>query len=143
MRSTIFVLILAVLCGCGKTHEVEVVPVAGEVFFGQQPASGAVVVLHPSEVDPAIAWTHGYPHGVALNDGTFRMSTPPYGEGVPLGKYVVTITWPDRAPGADAEEDGNPVVVDRLAGRWADPAQSRLTAVVEGSETKLPRIELR
>ncbi|MBM4091139.1 MAG: hypothetical protein FJ276_17210 [Planctomycetes bacterium] len=136
-------LMFAVLCGCGKTHDVDVVPVTGKVFFGQQPAGGAVIVLHPSEVDPAIVWTHGYPHGVALDDGTFQLSAPPFGEGVPLGKYVVTITWPDRVPGADAEEDGDPEAVDRLEGRWADPAQSRLTAVVEGPETSLPQIQLR
>ena len=134
-------ILLATFCGCGGEGAVSLVPVRGEVFFGQEPAAGALIVLHPTAVE-GIEWTRGYPHGVVADDGTFAVSAPPFGEGVPLGDYAVTITWPAPAAGADPSES-DPELVDRLNGSWADPHQPRAKAVVAGPETRLPRIVLR
>jgi len=51
-------LVLCFVTGCGSTN-VETVPVYGEVFAGDTPAVGALVVLHLNQVDTESIWRHG------------------------------------------------------------------------------------
>ncbi len=138
----LLLLLISTVMSCGKDEKSVVVPVRGEVFLGEQPASGAVVVLHPRNDGVAVTWTRGYPHGIVGQDGTFEITAPPFGDGAPEGEYVVAITWPESVPNADPG-DAEPEMVDRLQGRWANPIDSPVTAVVKAPEVRLPRIDLR
>ena len=84
----------------------------------------------------------GYPYGVVGQDGTFQVSAPPFGNGVPEGEYKVAITWPVPAPNEEPD-DPEAETVDRLQGRWSRPADSPITAVVKAPDVQIPRIDLR
>lgn len=135
---------LVVLCsiaGCGS-GEAANVPVRGEVFFGSEPAAGALVVLHPSVESDSAKFPGGFPYGLVDPDGKFEIATPKGAKGAPEGEYRVAITWLVPVPGA-APDDPEAATVDRLEGKWADPATSAITAAVKAPEVTLQRIELR
>lgn len=102
-------------------------PVRGKVFHGDAPAAGATVVFHPKGA-PAGAPT---PSGAVGDDGTFALRTHPHGDGAPPGEYTVLVTW--YPPDARSQE--NPK--NKLPAKFADPAQSPLTATVGNGATEL------
>jgi hypothetical protein len=117
------------------------IPVTGEVFVQQQPATGALVVLHPTGEAKLLSWDHGFPCAFVEEDGSFRITLHPLGEGAPEGEYKVVVTWPMEKPDGDPEAE-EPEMIDQLSGRYADPSQVKLIAKVVGPSTELRRYEL-
>jgi hypothetical protein len=119
--------LLAASCGDGGPT---LYPVSGKVYFNDQPAEGAIVVLHPA--DPKAPM----PSGTAGADGSFTLRTHPHGEGAPAGDYKVVVTW--FPP--NSREVENPK--NKLPPRYADPAQSSLKATVKAEPTELEPFKL-
>src|SRR5262249_38273293 len=112
---------LVLLCNAcgGKAPKLD--PVRGTVLFQQQPATGATVVFQPVNAD-AKSLT---PSGTVAADGSFTLTTYPYGEGAPAGEYVVLVTW--YAANARGVEDAR----NKLPARYADVSHSPLRATVQ------------
>jgi hypothetical protein len=128
------------LAGCGGGGP-ELAPVRGELYVGEEPAAGAMVILHPANGFQQGDWPGGLPHAKVDDDGSFQFSSPPLGEGVPLGEYKLTAIWEVPAPGSDPD-DPEPERIDRLEGRWANPDSSEITVSVQLPETELARVVL-
>ncbi|MCS6865557.1 MAG: hypothetical protein RMJ56_10425 [Gemmataceae bacterium] len=119
---------LVIAGGCSPDGP-KLYPVKGQVFFDNQPAEGANVVLHSAQA------TEGpnalIPSGIVQADGSFTLRTHPYGDGAPPGEYKVVITW--YPP--DARELENPR--SKLPAKYGNPARTPLTAVVKDGPTEL------
>lgn len=72
--------------GCG--NKPKLVPVSGKVVQGGQPVIAGSIYFHPTPENPYQGQTPSCQLGL---DGTFTMRTYPYGQGVPLGAYKVTL----------------------------------------------------
>ncbi len=124
------------LSSCGgdgpKLH-----PVSGKVLWDDQPAEGATVVFHPVNAKADAL----RPSGVVGKDGTFTLSTYPYGAGAPEGEYVVLVTWFAEPPAAKEGRDP-PEPKSKLPEQYADAAQSGLKATVKPGENKLEPFRL-
>jgi hypothetical protein len=81
-----FVLLPLVLAGCRS--EVRLAPVHGRATLGQKPLARVTIQLVPD----GSQGMHG-PAGAGQTDedGSFRISTPPHGEGAVPGRYKVTV----------------------------------------------------
>lgn len=123
-------LALALLAGCGDGRP-RVYPVTGRLTVKGKPADGAVVRLYPAGGGPHM------PAGVVQPDGSFALTTFDPGDGAPAGEYKVTVTW-RPAKKSTMDPDGP----DKLAGKYADPAGSKLAATVALGPTDLPPIAL-
>jgi hypothetical protein len=121
-----FALLVASCSDSGPT----LYPVNGKVYFNDQPAEGATVVLHPADAGAP------KPSGTVEADGSFTLRTHPHGEGAPAGDYAVVVTWyPPNSRGLQ-----NPK--NKLPPRYADPAQSGLKAIVKSGPTELDPFNL-
>ena len=122
-----------------SSDRVPVYPTSGQVLHQGQPAVNALVGLHPVEPTDELQYLRTL--GRAGPDGSFQLATYERGDGAPAGKYRVVITWPAPLPGASpTDEDesrarGGP---DQLGGRYRDPEQTPLTAVITKGANKLP-----
>jgi hypothetical protein len=126
--------------GCAR----EVYPVSGKVLYKGEPASGAAVFFHRRGADPA---HEPMTMGIVKDDGSFTVVCGSLGEGAPPGEYDVTVEWKQprkQSKGPLQHAPGHPSVKapDRLKGRYADPGQSRLHAVVKAQTNALPPFEL-
>jgi hypothetical protein len=81
-----FVLLLLLLAGCHSA--VRLAPVHGRATLGQKPLARVTIQLVPDGTQG----THG-PAGAGQTDeyGSFRITTPPHGEGAVPGGYRVTV----------------------------------------------------
>jgi len=113
-------------------------PVKGQVFVKSQPADGATVILSPRDAK-AEEWSSGYPRATVGADGSFEVETYGVKDGAPAGDYVVLVRWPAKGKDPDAEEGES---VDRLGGRYFDPARSTIQVKVEEKATDLPAIRI-
>jgi hypothetical protein len=67
--------------------------VRGKVLYRGQPATQAIVVLHPmNQAEPP----RFPPRGVAGKDGAFVIGSRLVSDGAPEGEYAVTIIWPEE-----------------------------------------------
>ncbi len=115
-------LVISMLClmvtGCGSDAP-DLVEVTGKAIHNQQPLVAGSIWFHP---DPSNE-VQGEPSSCVLQmDGSFTMRTYPYGDGVPPGKYKVTLS-------------------PELAGRiklpnYGDPAKTPLELVVPNDGLK-------
>lgn len=64
------------------------VPVMGKVLSHGQPVTAGAIYLHP---DAANSYQNDKPSSLLQTDGSFTIKTYPFGEGVPPGKYRVTL----------------------------------------------------
>ena len=81
-----FLLLLA-LSGCGPTKP-KLVLASGKVMFKNQPLTAGSIVFYP---DAGNDYQKDNPSSLLQLDGSFAMKTFPFGEGVPPGKYKVTL----------------------------------------------------
>jgi hypothetical protein len=79
--------ILGGLAGCGGKQP-PLAPVTGKVAMDGQPLTAGSIVFHP---DAANAFQDDNPSSLLQLDGSFTMRTFPFGDGVPPGKYKVTL----------------------------------------------------
>jgi hypothetical protein len=130
------VLFLASCSGSGTLH-----PVRGQVLYKDAPAKGAVVTFHPKG-DTSITAQH--PSGVTGEDGSFTLTTGPK-NGASAGEYVVTIEWYEevaKPTGIVRNRDDQTPPKDRLEGRYAKLANSKLTAQVKSGNNQLEPFRL-
>lgn len=112
-------------------------PVKGELFVKDKPAEGAVIIFSPKQDNDPATWSAGFPRANVGAGGKFEVGTYADNDGAPAGDYSLAITW--ATPNPKNEEESGP---DKLGGRYADPATSKLTAKVEPRPIDLPPIRL-
>jgi hypothetical protein len=100
----------------------------GRVLLDDQPLKNAVVTLHPLG-DTATKPVRSYARTDA--EGNFELSTYQPGDGVPAGRYAITILQ-------DADEGAV-----RVPQRYANPKTSGLIVEVKEEENALPAFRLR
>jgi hypothetical protein len=90
----LFVLLLVGGSGCGK-RPASLVPVAGKVQLGGKPVKNATIQFVP---DPQTN-KDGFPAtSLTGEDGSFKLQTPPYGDGAAPGAYkVIVLGYPGKA----------------------------------------------
>ena len=113
-------------------------PVSGKVFYEGQSAEGATVVFVPvGETDENSL----KPSGLVQADGSFTLSTHPYGDGAPVGDYVVLVSWysEDARQRIPEEEEKPP---PKLPAQYSDVEQSPLKATVRDGPTELEPFQL-
>jgi hypothetical protein len=131
MRRTSVLLLFALSLGTGCSNRatdasrLETFPVAGTLLVDGQPAMDAHVAFYPVGGSRPMCSV-----GMTGSDGTFRLTTYAAGDGAPDGEYVVTVFWPDPSMPADPCECPDPIVHDRLRGRYIDARTSELRATV-------------
>ncbi len=119
-----------------------VYPVSGKVTYRGTPAAGAVVSFHHRG-----GATDGQPMvGIVQKDGTFALLSGAHGQGAPPGEYDVLIEW-KRGIGGDcctagARRQQAQIGADKLKGRYANPRQPRLHAMVKAQANELPAFAL-
>ncbi len=76
------------LAGCGDDRP-PLVEVTGKVTFKGEPLTAGSIHFHP---DAANSFQKDMPSSLLQLDGSYNIKTFPYGDGVPLGKYKVTLS---------------------------------------------------
>ena len=141
LASLAFTALACSSCNRGKT----LYPVRAQVFFEGQPATGALVVLHPVD-DPSPAAVR--PSGYVDADGRLKLmsyytATRTTGDGAPAGEYIVTIAWLPADVKEYLSKHPKAELPDKLQGRYSQPDSSTLRAKVLPRPTELPRIDLK
>ncbi|QDT41986.1 hypothetical protein Pan241w_20660 [Gimesia alba] len=124
--------LFAVGCG-GSVSSVTVYPASGLLTVNGEPATGAIIGLHPVNGDFDERGTR--PAGKVDADGRFTFSCYDIDDGAPSGEYIVAIYWP-QYPGRD--DPG----ADRMGGKYADPKSSELRITISEGENTLKPIVL-
>jgi hypothetical protein len=143
-----FLLVISVVLIAGgvavfRPREPRLHPVRGCLLYRGVPATGAVVVLHPTHGDPLRARR---PNARVGADGLFSLDTGPRA-GAAEGEYVITVFWPQPPPPPNPRDplsrfkraiEASP---DRLHGQYASQTVSKLSVCVVGP-TDIPLIDL-
>lgn len=119
-----------IVSGCsGKDYaEVEVMPIAGKLSVKGTPAHGAYVTFHPKD---DVGMTKGnVPFARVQPDGTFQVTTYDTNDGIPKGKYAVTVYWP-------LDPDARGPSPDRLQDRFSRPENPAFEAIVDETTKEL------
>lgn len=124
--------------GCGRSAppRVPVVPATGKVTVDGKPAGGAILMFYPKQ---PITGLKTRPLATTDADGSFAVGTYLAGDGLPVGEYAMTVTWPNRkiVEGEEILES------DRLAGRFVDPAHPAQEVIVRDGTNEIPPIDLK
>jgi hypothetical protein len=127
------------MSSCSRSgHKVDrkpVFPVHGKLLVNDEPAPGALVVLHPLD-NPMLSER---PRGSVAADGTFELTTYDGKDGAPPGNYSVTVEW--RVP-VDRGEGPLPGP-NQLPQQYASPGTSDLRATVSEGTNELSPITIR
>lgn len=130
-----------IVCGCSTSDRLETHPVTGKVFRDGQPAIGAIVLFHRSDVPKKTSAFLALPKGVVTEEGTYFLTSYEHRDGAPEGNYRVTITWPQELSDSyDPEEQE--MAPDRLNGRYDNPSESTIEREVTANNNELLPIEL-
>jgi len=119
------VLIPILLSACNSAREMPVYAVRGQLLIQKQPAANALVIFTPVQDAQPEKWPKGFPRGKVGEDGAFQLTTYRDDDGAPAGEYAVTVLW--LVKNKDDEESE----FDRLQGRYADPAASKIRIEVK------------
>lgn len=84
----VVILLMAFAIGCGDAAP-EMVTVNGQVLLDGTGVTAGAVYFHP---DAANSFQKDTPSSQLQLDGSFSIKTFPFGDGVPPGKYKVTLT---------------------------------------------------
>lgn len=125
-------LVLLGLSGCGARPE-PVVPVRGQVRLDGRPLAEATIVFHRRDKEGRNLT------GRSLADGTFRMTTHASGDGVPPGRYGVTVEWRELVKEGD---ESSRIGRNLLPARYADPTTSGLECEIVEGDNDLPPWDL-
>ncbi|MCC9601302.1 carboxypeptidase regulatory-like domain-containing protein [Stieleria sp. JC731] len=125
--------ILIACSGCEKDQSIPVHPAQGTLTVNGQPATGAIVGLHPISGDFDERGTR--PAGQVKADGAFTLSSFAKGDGAPAGQYNVSIFWPQHPEHTDPGED-------RLMGKYAKPESSGVSIQIKEGSNMLEPIVL-
>lgn len=134
----IAVVALAIVGGCsGKPSLVEV---SGSVMADGRPTEGATIMFFPENSSARFVST-----GQVGPDGSYTLTTD-LQPGIPLGKYQVTVIWPDpgqRAEGAKMFQGIAEEGPDLLKGKYALRMDSGLSADITRGMKEIPRFDLK
>jgi hypothetical protein len=122
--------LLALVSGACGPDGSGLVPVEGVLRYNDQPLAGAEIVFHPVSEGPG--WM---PVAVTGPDGSFRPATREPGDGIPPGRYRLTVVW--RPDDGTADEPPN-----LLPPRYARPDTSGLDVEVGPETGRLPDLQL-
>jgi hypothetical protein len=134
-------LALVYFAGCSQSgvSKDTVYPASGKVLVRGTPAEGARITFYPV-AEGASRPGMAIPSGDVDSSGVYHLQSYLPGDGAPAGEYRVTVSWPEPLPpGANPEQVSRK---DRLAGKYADPTKSKLTAKVEKGDGEIPPFEL-
>lgn len=133
------VLVAVLVAGCKEERKYEPAPsadcfpVSGTVRAGGKPAAGARVVFHPLPVQPGQRTFEVFTDA----EGKFQPTTNRTGDGLPPGKYDVTITWPE-IPTDDPEVEN-----DRLRGRYNNRQKPPFAVEVKREPNTIPPFDVK
>ncbi|MFM8251014.1 MAG: hypothetical protein ACKOBW_05370 [Planctomycetota bacterium] len=96
--------VIAPTAGCGSANRPQLVPVTGRATLQGQPLTAGAIIFHP---DSANSFQDDKPSSLLQVDGSFTIKTFPFGDGVPPGKYKVTLA-PELASRIQRPEFGDP-----------------------------------
>jgi hypothetical protein len=122
--------LLAVGCGGENPNLPALVPVSGTVTLDGKPLGGAMLSFAP------VGDTRGNgAEGYTEPDGTFKLSSPPRGEGAAVGQYQVIIRKLVMPDGSDFPRNSDVAPMDSeaketLSPKYSDAEQTTLTANV-------------
>ena len=117
------------LAGCsGDLPVPATVPVKGVVTYKGKPALGIRVKFYSQDGGRENAFI---PTGETDKGGSFALSTGAPLNGAPEGQYNVAFEWPMLDPKQAVETE-----VDRLKGKYSDPATSKFQVTVDGSKSE-------
>jgi hypothetical protein len=137
MNKAVVAMLVAVTLACTSCgNSTKLYPVSGKVMYKGAPAAGAAVFFQRRGADPLAEQTI---MGIVKEDGSFTLVCGPQSAGVPVGEYDVLIEWKRRS--SQGRGLAQPVP-DRLKGRYANPKQPLLHAVVRAGTNDLPAFEL-
>ncbi|MFH1300846.1 MAG: hypothetical protein ABIK07_07265 [Planctomycetota bacterium] len=81
--------LLLFVSGCGQGADApQLVSVTGKVLKNGDPVTAGAINFYPANSND---YTKDKPSSLLQTDGSFMMKTYPFGEGVPPGKYKVTL----------------------------------------------------
>jgi len=130
--------LIAVLSGCGSGASLKDIP--GSISVDGKGADGAVVMFHAADASlPHVAT------GQADADGKFHV-TYNQQKGIPVGKYKVTVIWPDPSmkPTESQKMMGlTPDAPDLLKGKYGSKSSSTIEIEVTSGMKELPSIEIK
>jgi len=122
---------------------------AGTVLYKGKPAEGAQVSLIPEEKGKDVY----SPQGTAGPDGTFKLSTYGNGDGAPVGRYKVAITWLDDPASDPAKQEAllkklaageaPPPPKNRLPEKYSDPNASGISVEIKAESNQLEPFDLK
>lgn len=114
-------------------------PTSGSVLVDGQPVEGVELIFYPLTPFPS-ELPVPTPRAVTDGAGRFEVSTYTGRDGAPAGDYRVALVRVQPIPdGADPESFQQD---DLLAGRYADPKTSGVTATISAGSNELPTINL-
>ncbi len=128
------VVLSAASLGCSQS---ETVAVTGTLTLSGQPIDNGLVMFDPKQGQGRHA------EGVTDASGHFTLATAKPGDGAMPGEYVVTLAEyypPGKAP---AQPKGGGLLPSRFPPKYADPAQSPLSATVERGKKNDFRFEVK
>ncbi len=127
-------LVLLITPGCGNSAKPRppLHPIKGRITVAGHGAAGLTVTFHPLSGDVTLL-----PTATTQPDGSYTLGTYAPGDGVPEGEYAVAITW-----WQSENPDGDAPQVDRLGGRYVNPATSGLKATIKPDSSQLEPFSL-
>lgn len=128
---------LSIASGCSKKAPWEIAyPTKGEVTLKGKPISNAEIVLHPLDAEcPQTV----RPQARTAADGTFHPWTYREGDGVPAGRYKITVIR------NEVEVSKGTIVAkpNDLPRKYAQKNTTDLEVTILAGNNVLPRLELR
>lgn len=131
------------LASCSRrspVERVETVPVRGSAFYEGEPTVGAVVYLHPQH--PSLDQAVPKPHAIVDAQGDFEVSTYELGDGAPVGRYVITVSWRVVEDAEDLKAEDRDEAPERLPRRYLNPATSGLVVEINHDTRELEPLRL-
>lgn len=116
-------MVLVLAASCRARNDLKMAAVTGKISFEGKPVEGAVVMFLPQNGPVASAKTDAA--------GQFRLATIRVDDGAVVGAHQVTIV--KHAAGEASPQEPYPAGRNVLPPRYADPATSGLTALVQAS----------
>ncbi|MEZ6139057.1 MAG: hypothetical protein R3B84_00665 [Zavarzinella sp.] len=123
---------ILIMSGFGCDSANSLYPVAGAVFFEDQPAAGATVIFVPVDGDRE---DQARPTGKVDPSGNFTL-THPRGAGAIPGEYIVLVSWFDE----NARNTDQPK--NKLPEKYADQSHQLLRATVQNKTNQLEPFRL-
>lgn len=130
MQLFVIVMFAGLLCGtpfgCSKSNQPSIVPVGGQVMVNSKPASNTIITFADTEKGFAAIAT-------IAADGSYQIKSQ-YGNGVPPGEYLVSVSPPSTRDELD-QTIPLPPGTATIPQKYHAPQTSKLKADVKAGET--------